>query len=235
MVLKKITHIIPVGHTKEKFLEILNQFPVQKVILLVGKDINASGEKQVFETAKKLGNFLKDFVEIEQLSVDKLHVLSGAIEILEIIKNEKEKGYEVKINITGSLHTVGISCYIAALVSKTEIYSALPEYDRKKVTGIERIINIPFFPIKNIPSEQMDILTALKTLSVNSIEELIIRIKPGLEKDSKEYHNERGRLNHHLKALRKEEFLIFKKVGKNVKISISDIGRIYLMGKEISG
>jgi hypothetical protein len=119
-------------------------------------------------------------------------------------------------------------------VSKTEIYSALPEYKGKKVIGINKIINIPFFPIKNVLKEQIEILRIIDNDNFNSIEELILRIRPDLNKNSREYSNERARLSHHLRGLRQEKFIDYKKSGKNVKIRISEIGRIYLKGREIS-
>ena len=135
MVITKFTHIIPVGHTKEKFLSLLSlkQFPVHRVILIVGKDVSASGEDKVYETAESLSRDLQGYVELQQRVVDKLDVLKGALDILDLIKEETKHGYQVRLNISGSLHTIGISCYIAALVSKTEIYSALPEYKQKQI------------------------------------------------------------------------------------------------------
>lgn len=232
--LKQITHIVPVGHTKEKLVDSVRQFPVHKVILIVGQDLNVSGEDKVYKTAEEIEKELKGFVEIEWRNVDKLDVFSSAIDILKIVKEEKGKKREVKINVTGSLHTIGIACYIVALVTGTEIYSALPAYKNGKVVGIKEIFSIPFFPIKEVPEEQMEILRALQGNGVASVDELISRLKPKLEKDNtREYANERARLSHHLKILRKDGFLDAEKAGKNVKLRLSRIGEIYAMGKAI--
>jgi len=231
MALKQVTHIVPVGHTKEKLVDSIRQFPVHKVILVVGKDRGVSGEDKVYITAREIERELKGFVEIEWRKVDKLDVLNGAIDILKIVKEERARGREVKINVTGSLRTIGIACYIAALVTNIEIYSALPAYKNGKVVGIKEISPIPFFPIKELPEEQMQILRALQGNGVASIDELIARLKPKLKKGTRDYANERARLSHHLKLLREDGFVEGEKAGKNVKLKLSKIGEIYAMGK----
>jgi CRISPR-associated protein Csa3 len=231
MTLKQITHIVPVGHTKEKFVDIVKQFSLHKIVLVVGQDMNVSGEDEVYKTAKEIEKELKSFIDIEWCKVDKLDVFVGAIDILQIIKVERAKEHEVKINISGSLHTIGIACYIAALVSGTEIYSALPEYKNGKITGIKEILTIPFFPIKEIPDEQMQILKVLQSGSVTSVDELISKLSPEMEKGTRGYTNERARLSHHLKSLRIDKFLESEKSGKTVKLKLSRIGEIYILGK----
>ncbi len=231
MAIKQVTHIVPVGHTKEKLVDSIRQFPVHRVILIVGRDLNVSGEDKVYDTARDIERELKGFVEIEWRKVDKLDVLNGAIDILRIIKEERSRGREVKINVTGSLRTIGIACYIAALVTNTEIYSALPAYRNGKVVGIKEIFTIPFFPIKELPEEQMEILRSLQGNGAASVDELISRLKPKLEKGTREYANERARLSHHLKILREDGFLEGEKAGKNVRLRLSRIGEIYAMGK----
>lgn len=233
MTLKQITHIVPVGHTKEKFIDIVKQLPLHKVILIVGKDMNVSGEDKVYKTAEEIEMELKGFIDIEWRKVDKLDVISGAIDILKIIKEEKAKGHEIKINISGSLHTIGIACYIAALVSGTEIYSVLPEYKKGEITGIKEILPIPFFPIKEVSDEQIQILKALENNGVASVDELISRLKPKLKKEMQEYTNERARLSHHLKSLRRDRFLDSEKSGKTVMLKLSRIGKIYILGKAV--
>jgi hypothetical protein len=55
-----------VGHTKEKLVDSvirksIKQFPVHRVILLIGKDLNVSREEAVYETAKETAKELKGF------------------------------------------------------------------------------------------------------------------------------------------------------------------------------
>ena len=173
MALKKITHIVLVGHTKDILVNSVKQFPVHKVILIVGKDSNVTGENKVYDTAGKIEQELKGFVDIERKEVDKLDVLSGAIDILKIIKEERAKEHDIKINISGSLRTIGIACYIAALITGSEVYSALPAYDSEKIIGIKEILNVPLFPIKDVSAEQMRILKVLEGNGVDLSKSLL--------------------------------------------------------------
>jgi len=231
MVLTQITHIVPVGHTKETLVDSIRQFPVHKVVLLLGKDRNLTGEKKVYETADKIEQLLKGII-IERKTVEKLNVFEGVIDILHIVNEERARGHKVMINISGSLRTIGIACYIAALITDSEIYSAIPAYDNKgQITGIKEISTVPLFPIKEITAEQIKILNVFKT-GVASIEDLIKSLNPGLKKGTDMYTNERARLNHHIKLLRKSGFLESEKIGKMIKFKLSRIGEAYIIGKK---
>jgi DNA-binding transcriptional ArsR family regulator len=101
------------------------------------------------------------------------------------------------------------------------------------ITGIKEILPIPFFPIKEVSDEQMQILKALENNDVASVDELISKLRPKLEKETRDYTNERARLSHHLKSLRNDGFLESEKVGKTIKLRLSRIGKIYIFGRAI--
>lgn len=42
------------------------------------------------------------------------------------------------------------------------------------------------------------------------------------------YNPERSRLSHHLKDLKNDEFIEIEKEGKNIKIKITNLGKIYI-------
>ncbi|MEE8359235.1 MAG: hypothetical protein V3R82_07485, partial [Candidatus Hydrothermarchaeales archaeon] len=83
--MEKIAHIVPVGHTKLKLLESLRQFPMQKVILLLGKDRNLEGEDIARQTAMDLRIDIKAIAEVEEETIDKEDVLQCALDITRII------------------------------------------------------------------------------------------------------------------------------------------------------
>ena len=78
----------------------------------------------------------------------------------------------------------------------------------------------------------MEILRKLEG-GVESLDELVSRIKPELKKGTQEYNNERSRLSHHIKKLEKDGFIETKKVKKNLHIKLTILGEIYLRGKEL--
>lgn len=232
--MEKIAHIVPVGHTKLKLLESLRQFPMQKVILLLGKDRNLEGEDKARQTAMDLRIDIKAIAEVEEETIDKEDVLQCALDITRIISKERKDGFEVKLNATGSMRTVGIGCYIAALVTGAEIYSGLSAYDEAgENIGIKKILHIPPFPIKDISKEQFKILKGLSGNggSVNSVDELISIVNPEASPDRSDYQKERARFSYHLKELKKDGFIETEKEGKNVKVRLSKIGEIYVIGK----
>ncbi len=232
--MEKIAHIVPVGHTKLKLLESLRQFPMQKVILLLGKDRNLEGEDKARQTAMDLRIDIKAIAEVEEETIDKEDVLQCALDITRIISKERKDSFEVKLNATGSMRTVGIGCYIAALVTGAEIYSGLSAYDETgENIGIKKILPIPSFPIKDISKEQFKILKGLSGNggSVNSVDELISIVNPEASPDRSDYQKERARFSYHLKELKKDGFIETEKEGKKVKVMLTKIGEIYVVGK----
>ncbi|MFQ5976383.1 MAG: DUF6293 family protein, partial [Candidatus Hydrothermarchaeales archaeon] len=208
--MEKISHIVPVGHTKIKLLESLKQFPLQKVVLLLGKDRNLEGEDTARQTAMDLRMDIKVIAEVEEEMIDKEDVLQCALDITKIIVKERNDGFEVKLNATGSMKTVGIGCYIAALVTGVEIYSGLSAYDENgENIGIKKILPIPPFPIKDISKGQFKILKGLYENggSVNSVDELISIVNAAASPEKSGYQKERARFSYHLKELKKNSFI----------------------------
>ncbi len=232
--MEKISHIVPVGHTKLKLLESLKQFPLHRVILLLGKDRNLEGEDKARQTAMDLRMDIKAIAQVEEETIDKEDVLQCALDITRIIGKEREDGYTVKLNATGSMKTVGIGCYIAALVTGVEIYSGLSAYDEEgENIGIKKILPIPPFPIKDISKEQLKILKGLYENggNVDSVDELIAIVNTQTSPEKSDYQKERARFSYHLKELKKDNFIETQKEGKNVTVRLSKIGEIYVVGR----
>ena len=222
----EITHIVPVGHTSEKLIQGIRRFPVSKVILLLGDNPNLSGEPEAVKTSEEIVEALTGFAEVEKIEVSKEDVYTAALKIIDIVKKENTAGKKVMINVSGSMRTLGIACYIAACLTKTEIYATLSKYEKGTVIGVEKTYSLPLFSFKELPKERMEILTALNKGEAASVEELIKRMKPSLDEASKEYKSERSRLSYHLKSLREEGLIETEKEGKNIRLRISQKGRI---------
>ncbi|MFQ5888162.1 MAG: winged helix-turn-helix domain-containing protein, partial [Candidatus Hydrothermarchaeales archaeon] len=120
------------------------------------------------------------------------------------------------------------------LVTGAEIYSGLSTYGKKgENIGIKKILPIPPFPIKDISKEQYKILKELYDNggSVNSVDELISIVNTETSPERSDYQKERARFSYHLKGLKKDGFIETEKQGKNVKVRLSKIGEIYVVGK----
>ena len=227
--IKQVTHIVPVGFTKEKLIEGIKQFPFHKIILVLGKE-EVSGERRARRTAKEIERAFKDIAEVEYLYVDKEDVLNASLELIKAIKRERSEGREVMLNASGSLRNLSIACYISALLSNAKIYTTISKYEDGEVVGVEKVVPIPFIPIRDVSDEQMEILKALKR-EAPSIDELIYRMKPEIRKGSNEHNSERARVSHHLRKLKKWGLVDTEKAGKNLRIRLTKLGKVYVAGR----
>jgi DNA-binding transcriptional ArsR family regulator len=228
--MKKIVHIIPVGHTKRTLIEGMRQFPFHKIILVLGRE-NTAGEEKAKKVAREIQKEFKEIAEIEYLYVDVDDVHSTALDMARLIKSEQKKGHHVKVNASGSLRTVGISSYLGCAVTGADLYVALPSYKDGEIKGVRRILEIPQFPLKAIGKEEISILSSLlKNGPTNSADELIMRLNEKT-KNSPDYQKERARMSYHIKKLQGEGFIDTQRKGKNLKITLSKIGEIYAVGK----
>lgn len=226
---KLYTHIVPVGFSSDKLIASLRQFPLHKIVFL--KHQGDENNLRVEAAIKDLKDAFMGF-EIDERIVDRENVLDSSLQILNIIEEEVKNGSIVKINISGGMRNIGISAYIVSLVSDSPIYSDIPESTNHETYHLKGILDIPLFPIKELAKEQISILEELGD-GVESVDVLISRLKPELEKGTADFGNERSRLSHHIKKLRNAGFIETEKSSKNLAIQKSKLGEIYLKGREI--
>ena len=221
-----LTQILFVGHTKERLVEsirALRELPVTRIILAVGKP-DTSGERIAKRIAEELKNELKTVFEVEIVEIDKMNVMNAVIELANIIEKEKEEGIDVILNVSGSLRTFAIAAYIAACITSSRVFSSIPRYDEEeREAGIEEIVEIPVLPVEFPGKEQLEIITAIDG-GVSSLDELVTRLNPDIEKGSKEFRSERSRLSHHLAKLEKAGLVRRRKAGRQVRIELTELG-----------
>lgn len=227
---KETTHLITPGFTSAKLIASTRLHPAHKVIIVTLKgDENID---RVGQTIQQLYDAFKG-IEIEETIVERENVFQTTLDILGIIEKEMKNGKVVKINISGGMRNIGISAYIASLVSKIVIYTDIPDSKNDEVYKLKNILEIPPIPIKEIPREQIQILQVLSG-GVDSLDILISRLKPQLEKGTKEYNNERSRVSHHIKKLKIDGFIETKKDKKFVSVKKTILADIYIKGMEIA-
>ncbi|WP_407356105.1 DUF6293 family protein [Methanolobus sp. WCC5] len=223
------THLVPVGFSSAKLIESLKQFPIHKIILLTHKGDEEHEDVQA--AISDISQAFKSF-EVQGRVVDRENVIDSSLQILNIMEQEVREGNTVKINISGGLRNIGISAYIVSLVSDVPIYTDIPKYAGKDSYQLKGILDIPLFPIKDLPKEQIVMLEEIGD-GVGSVDELIFRLKPELEKGTTDFGNERSRLSHHIRKLSNVGFIETEKYSKNLAIRKSKLGEIYLKGREI--
>ncbi len=222
------TQIVFVGHHKERLIEsirALREYPVTKIILAVGQQ-DSSGEKKARKVAEELKNELKTVFDVEIVEIDKKNVMNAALQLVELINAEKDNGNETILNVSGSLRTFAIAAYIAGCVTGSRVISSIPLYDEKnEEIGIEEVVEIPILPVDFLGKEHMEILLAIGD-GVESLDEIVFKLNPGIEKGSKEFTKERSRISHHLAKLENVGLITKEKFGRNVKITPTSLGRI---------
>lgn len=220
------TQIVFIGHHKKRLLEsirALREYPVRKVVLAVGQQ-ESSGEKKARKIAEELAKDLKIVWDIEIVEIDKKDVMRAAYQLVSLIKRECEG--RVILNISGSLRTFAVAAYIAACVTGSKIITSIPRYDENdNEVGIEEIVEIPVLPIDFPGKEQLEIISAMDS-GVESLDDLVFRLNPGIKKGSKEFRSERSRLSHHLAKLEEAGFVRRERVGRNVRIEPTSLGKI---------
>jgi len=231
--MKKTVHIIPVGFTKPTLLESMKNYKFNRVYLVLGSEKTKTEEK-AGELADEIERDIKGTAEVRRVKVDLDDIYASAAKIIELIKNEMKEGSEVKINISGSMRTTAIACYLAASICGADVYIGLPKYSGDDVVGITKIVDVPLFPIKEVEGERLAIIKfLLEKKAISSIDELISIISPEIfsKRGSKAYLKERSRISYHLKMLEENSFIKTAKKGKKKVLELTELGYLYALGK----
>jgi CRISPR-associated protein Csa3 len=224
-VMVETVHYVPVGHTPQTLIESLRHYPVSKVVFLTGDKEDSEGEKKARKVLADVKTALGT-TPTDSIYLDLDDIPGCALKIIEQVKKEKSK--EVLFNLSGSLRSLDLACYMAALATNTKTYVGIPKYQKGKITGISEVKEIPLIPIKPYYPEKTKILQTLKT--EKTLEELITILKPKLKKKTQAYLTERSRLSHHIKDLNKDRLIQTRKEGKKITIKLTALGKLYLEG-----
>ncbi len=229
--MSKVVHVMPVGVNKERLLESIRKsgYPIQKVYLVLGKDIDVD-ENAVSEAAAEIEKTLNVLVEVDKITVEKVDVYAAALDMLRVIKKEIDEGSEVLINATDASRTLCLASYVAAQLSGSKLYMAVPKIEDGKEAGIERIEEIPIPPIKRISDDKILIIKTIQEQGgeVESINKLI-ELLEGKTEDQKRYMAQRARMSYHLKGLEEDGLVEMKREGKNVKIRLTELGQAFAL------
>lgn len=231
---KKVAHIIPVGFTKPTLIESMKNYPFHRVYLVLGKE-KTTTELWARKLADEIAGDVAGVAEVLRIETSFDDIYSSAADIIRIIKKEKEAGNEVMLNISGSMRSVAIACYLAASLCDVRAYIGLPAYDSSgNVVGITKVVEVPNFPIRELNGEKLEILKILfEKKQLSSIDELISILKPEIFKarGSRDYLKERSRISYHLKELEKGNFIKTEKKGKRKVLELTELGYLYALAK----
>ncbi len=229
--MSKVVHVMPVGVNKERLLESIRKsgYPIQKVYLVLGKDIDLD-EEAVNNAAAEIEKTLNVLVEVGKIEVEKMDIYAAALDMLKVIKKEIDEGSEVLINATDASRTLCLASYVAAQLSGSKLYMAIPKIENGKEAGIEKIVEVAIPPLKRISDDKILIIKTIQEQGgeVESINKLI-ELLEGKTEDQKRYMAQRARMSYHLKGLEEDGLVEMKREGKNVKIRLTELGQAFAL------
>ena len=229
--MSRVVHVMPVGVNKERLLESIRRsgYPIQKVYLVLGKDVDVDFEA-VKASAAEIEKTLNVLVEVDKIDVDKIDVYTAALDMLKVIKKEIDEGSDVLINATDASRTLCLASYVAAQLSGSKLYMAIPKIEDGNEVGIERIEEIAIPPLKRISDDKILIIKTIQEQGgeVESINKLI-ELLEGKTDDQKRYMAQRARMSYHLKGLEEDGLVEMKREGKNVKIRLTELGQAFAL------
>lgn len=222
--MKKVVHIVSLGLEKDIVLESIKRsgHPIHKAILVLAKSEN----NQVLENAEEIEKKLSVLVDVERIYTEGEGILSSATEILSKVKKEIEDENEVLVNLSDSSNGLCMACFIAAQISGCKLYIA-------KTNGsgaVKAVEEIPRLPLKMINKDKMELIKTIKKnrSTVESIDKAIDLFE-GKAADTKSYMAQRARMNYHLKCLEGDGFLKTQRTGKNVMVTLTELGEAYAL------
>jgi len=220
-----------VGYNKESLIEslrTLKEYPTDNVILIVGErngeNIPKKIAKEVMENELKLWN-------VEIVEIDKENIVNATFQLIRIIENMQSKEDTI-LNISGSLRTFAVAAYMAACITGSRLISSIPQYgDKGDEIGVKGFVEIPVLPVDFPTDEQIEIISAIGD-GVDSLDELVSRLLPskrggGYITRYKVPKLERSRVSHHLSKIEARGLIRKTKVGRNVRIELTAIGRMF--------
>jgi CRISPR locus-related DNA-binding protein len=226
MAMKCVVHLVPVGHTPETLIGSIRRYPADKVILVRGKDKNLSGADEAEKTAKKVKKALGS-IKCVDLLVEIDDIEQSALAIAKTILGEKALECEVLVNLSGSLRSLDVAAYLAALTTGAKAYMGLPDYKDGEIVGVRKVVDVPLMPLKDLSRGKMDILRKLSASKEGlRLEEL--SKKSGMLRE--EAVSERSLLSYHISDLRKDGLVETVKEGRNIKAKLTFAGKLYALG-----
>lgn len=216
-----VSHIVIAGVGQASLLEGIKQLQVDKVINVTGKGmLNKSVDSGTINVEDVLG----DYAKVASKDVDIDDIFKSVRDIISLIENEKVKSRKVFLNLTGATRDLTIVGYVASLISNTRVYSTHSIDGGDNLTNIEHKITRPFYPISEPLREQFKLMYELGTGEAGSLDKLMQRIHPDLEKGSKEYIQKKEKMNNYVEILGNNGFIEIVEIGETKVIKLSKEG-----------
>jgi hypothetical protein len=216
-----VSHIVISAVGQASLLKGIKQLKADKVINVTGKGmLNKSVDSGTINAEDVLG----DYAKVASEDVDMDDTFKSVRDIISLIQNEKVKSRKVFLNLTGATRDLTIVGYVASLISNTRVYSTHSIDGGDNLINIEHKITRPFYPISEPLRDQFKLMYELGTGEAGSLDELMQRIHPDLEKGSEEYIQENDKMNDYIEILGNNGFIEIVETGETKVIKLSKEG-----------
>lgn len=228
--MSQYTHFVPVGHTRETLIssikELIKEYPVSKVILILGKNEQDESEQKARKVADDVEKELS-FIKFDRTYTDLFDVLTAASDLVLRARQEQAKGLMVLFNLSGSLRTVDIAGYIASVITKSESCVGVPDYKDGKICGIKKVYPIPKLPSWDITDSKIKVLGLLDDEKWKTLDDLSKEFDPDSEI---KLESKKSKMSFHMNDLKKLEFIETVRDKKTLLVRRTKLGRVFYNG-----
>lgn len=211
----EFVHVVAITSDSAQVLESIKLLgcPIHKAYLVYRKN-------ESLNAVEIVNRALSALIESKILNFESKKVYEIVWSLLEVVKQEIEKGNTVLFNVSDGDRNLCMAMLISAQISGSRIYAISED-------GV-KFLQTP--PLKKFNEDRIRILKVLvdEGGSVNSINRLIELVDGKIE-EQKRYMAQRARISYHLNELEEDGLVITERKGKHLKIAVTDLGRAYVV------
>jgi DNA-binding transcriptional ArsR family regulator len=188
-------------------------YPIHRAYIVYRK-------KDSLSAVESVNRALSSLVDSKILNFEGKNIYQTVWELLEVVRQEVEKGNSILFNVTDADRTLCMAFVIAAQISNSKIYLSSDNG--------AKFLQTP--PLKKFNGDRIKILKVLvgEGGSVDSINRLIELVDGKIE-EQKKYMAQRARMSYHLNELEADGLVVTERKGKHLKIAVTDLGKAYVV------
>ena len=240
--MSEVIQIIPTGIDRERPIYLLKKYPPHKIYIIRNKNPPKEHEnmEKIRENIISEIERLTPLAEKEYLKVEYYDFKEAFIELLKIMKKEKDKGNRVIINLSPPSRIIAFAGWLAASLTDSEayyihakVYALGGEFHTKGVAGLIEVFHFPITLPDEIESNILEYLLEKKEVSV-TLRRLVKSI--GIEKLGKIKTIQSGivKISYSLRGLKDKGYIEIEKVsGKKQKITLTESGEVIARAVQI--
>jgi hypothetical protein len=228
-------HLLIAGWDRERSIWGCIRMGADRVYLLTpilhqAEGIESWWSLKTRKTAEEIRRKFSKFFEVRFVQVIYEDYLDCFKKIIRVLKEEKESGNKVYINISSGSHVAASAAIFAASIARCKAYYVLPQkYDevfRKRDRfisyGGRRIVEVPLLPISSLSGVEIELLKIVKRGEKIAGPELAKEAKRIFARSS------RSKINYYLRKFEDMGFVSNELKGGRLYSRITEAGKMIL-------